>query len=374
MPTMTSNVKSLSKALPESVRRHNRAVLLHLLYPDLALTRADLARASGLTRVAVSDIVADLVAQGLLQERGPSASAGPGKRGQLLAINPSSRSIVTLDLSAPYIFRGAVMNLLGQVTARREIPLGTAHTQEAQLELVGQLCEELMAAAQAPILGVGVASPGIVNAEGVVDDTANFGWTHVDFRRFLSNRAGLEPALISVENDANSEVLAEQQYGSGGSNLLLVHMAQGLGAGLLVGGELVRGRNRAAGEIGQVKVESGGQRRLESCISVPLLAAQMEKEPGRAQAILTQAGRLLGSALSMPVGLLDLSQVAILGQAQVVNQTFISAVEEALNEAVSADFRRRVMVLRSSLGEDAALLGACATVVRTQLYSGEIRE
>ena len=362
---MTSNTGNLSKALPKSVRHHNRAILLRLLYPDVSMTRADLARASGLTRVAISDIVAELLDEHLLVEVGYSKSTGPGKRGRLLRINPDGRSILALDLSTPYVFRGAVLNLTGQVVAREEIPL-TADG-KVPLDLVGELTDSLMQRAAHPIMGIGVSSPGIVSAEGVVDDATNLGWVQTDLRGYLHEKTGLD---VTVNNDANNEVLAEQQFGSGQSDLLLVHLGDGVGAGLLVSGELVTGCNRAAGEIGHVVVDpTGPQCRcgkrgcLESLISVPKLTAAMDRDPDNLASILRRAGELLGRALTMPAGLMDIPRVAVLGDSRVVNRIFLSAMEKTMNDALAADFRRPLVVDRSALGEDAALLGACSTVV-----------
>lgn len=362
---MTSNTGVLSKALPKSVRHHNRAILLRLLYPDVSMTRADLARASGLTRVAISDIVAELLDEHLLMEVGYSKTDGPGKRGRLLRINPDGRSILALDLSAPYVFRGAVLNLTGQVVAREEIPL--IADSKAPLDLVGELTSSLMERASHPIMGIGVSSPGIVGPEGVVDNATNLGWFQTDLRGYLHEKTGLG---VTVNNDANNEVLAERQFGSGQSDLLLVHLGDGLGAGLLVSGELVTGCNRAAGEIGHVVVDPSGPRCrcgkrgcLETLISVPKLTAAMDKDPENLAGILSQAGELLGRALIMPTGLMDIPRVAVLGDSRVVNRIFLSAMEKTMNDALAANFRRPLVVDRSTLGEDAALLGACATVV-----------
>jgi len=95
---MTSNTGNLSKALPKSVRHHNRAILLRLLYPDVSMTRADLARASGLTRVAISDIVAELLGEHLLMEVGYSKSTGRASGDGCCA------SILTGAASWPWIF------------------------------------------------------------------------------------------------------------------------------------------------------------------------------------------------------------------------------------------------------------------------------
>lgn len=334
------------------------------------MTRADLARASGLTRVAVSDIVAELLCENLIMEVGYSHSSGPGKRGRLLRIDPEGRNIIALDLSTPYVFRGTVLNLLGQVIAREEIPLTAS--KEVPLDLVGDLAQSLIRHANRPIMGIGVSSPGIVSSKGVVDDATNLGWVQTDLRGYLAEKTGLE---VSVNNDANNEVLAEQQFGSGESDILLVHLGDGVGVGLLVAGKLVSGCNHAAGEIGHVVVDEDGpvcrcgkRGCLESMISVPKLTALMDQSPDDLTSILSKAGSVLGRVLSMSIGLLDMPRIAVLGDSRVVNRVFLSAMEETINRNVASEFRKPVVVDRSALGDDAALLGACATVVSDRLY------
>ena len=201
----------------------------------------------------------------------------------------------------------------------------------------------------------------------MVDDATNLGLVQTDLRGYLQEKTGLE---VTVNNDANNEVLAERQFGSGQSDLLLVHLGDGVGAGLLVSGELVTGCNRAAGEIGHVVVDpTGPQCRcgkrgcLESLISVPKLTAAMDRDPDNLASILRRAGELLGRVLTMPAGLMDIPRVAVLGDSRVVNRIFLSAMEKTMNDALATDFRRPLVVDRSALGEDAALLGACSTVV-----------
>lgn len=104
---------ALSKAVPTEVRLHNKTMIMRLLYPDHEMTRADVSRATGLTRMVVSDIVSELIDNKLITEVGFSKPNGPGKRGILLKFDADSRCVVALDLSQPYVFRGAVMESTG---------------------------------------------------------------------------------------------------------------------------------------------------------------------------------------------------------------------------------------------------------------------
>src|SRR6187455_1008230 len=88
------------KLRPEDARRSNLALVLQAIYDDSQLSRADLARATGLTKVTVSDLVAELIGSGLVRESGVSGVQRPGKPSTLLAFEPGTRDILAMDLSA----------------------------------------------------------------------------------------------------------------------------------------------------------------------------------------------------------------------------------------------------------------------------------
>src|SRR6478736_8164784 len=87
-----------SKVLPEHARGHNRSLVLQSLYRDGLASRADLARVTGLTRVTVSDLVGELIAEGLVVERGQRDDARPGKPAVLLDMNRGATQVIGVDL------------------------------------------------------------------------------------------------------------------------------------------------------------------------------------------------------------------------------------------------------------------------------------
>src|SRR6187551_1882967 len=127
--THVATVRPGARMLPEHARAHNRALVLQALYRAAGLSRADLAREVGLTRVTISDLVADLIAQRLVIELGVRNDVRPGKPATLLDINRTGFAIVGLDLSYDSVFRGALMDLDGTVLHRE------------QLDVAGVSCE-----------------------------------------------------------------------------------------------------------------------------------------------------------------------------------------------------------------------------------------
>jgi predicted NBD/HSP70 family sugar kinase len=359
-----------TKALPEDARRHNRSLVLQTLYAEGEISRADIARATGLTRVTVSDLVASLIAEGLVVEKGTRLDIRPGKPATLLSIDPSSYHIVGLDLSGHDRFRGAVMDLYGAVVSSRELAL-EGRTADDALDLVLRLARSLLEATDRPVLGIGIGSPGVVDTDGLVVSAPNLGWHNLALRSLVERELGV---AVEVANDANVAVLAEHSFGAAVGDLMLVKIGHGVGAGLLLGGSALYGSNFAAGEIGHVVVGAGGQpcvcgKRgcLETWLSAPRLHAQLAEPGADAQATLTEAGRRLGVALAPVVGALDLAEIVLSGPNELLEGALADATLATLRERTMADFHSDVALRMSALGDDIVVRGAAVLVLSGQL-------
>src|SRR6187402_1579100 len=100
-------LRPTTKVLPEHARGHNRSLVLQTLYRAGQQSRADIARETGLTRVTISDLVAELIVEGLVIETGQREDARPGKPATMLDLNREAFQIVGIDLSGYAVFRGA---------------------------------------------------------------------------------------------------------------------------------------------------------------------------------------------------------------------------------------------------------------------------
>jgi predicted NBD/HSP70 family sugar kinase len=365
----SSSSGRLVKAGPVDVRLQNRALVLGMLFPRENMSRADLSRETGLTRVAVSEVVSSLIEDGLVMESGRQVSTARGKRGTSLRIDSDSKQIVVLDLSQPNVMTGAITNLLGQIVYRQTSTID--FTGPLDIDVVTGFCSRLLKIASVPVLGIGVALPGTVSEEGKVLSSTSFGWANIDVASILHERTGLP---VHVDNDANSAALAEKQYGGIGSDLIFVNITRGLGAGVIVGDKILTGADKAAGEIGHVIFDPDGlpcrcgkRGCLETVVSASVLEGQIKENPERREQILRNAGQMLGRALSMPVGMLNVPYVGIYGSLDVVNKIFVEAVQETLDSYVKAEFRSPVKVRRSELGDDIVIKGETAAVLRSQL-------
>jgi predicted NBD/HSP70 family sugar kinase len=360
-----------AKVLPEHARGHNRSLVLQTLFHQGAMSRADLSRETGLTRVTISDLVAELIADGFVAEMGVREAAGPGKPAILVDLDRAGHRIVGIDLSGSDAFIGAVLTLDGDIVARREVPIVTDG------DIVGavvDLARDLVGDADAPVLGIGVGTPGVVDDRGVILTAPNLKWAGFDLEGALSGALGL-PVLVA--NDANAAVLAEYTFGGSGDDVLLVKVGRGVGSGLLASGQPMRGAHFAAGEIGHVTVGTDGGPVcvcgkvgcLEAWLAVPALTERLAAASGddARTGILRDAGERLGIALAPIVGVLDVSEIVLSGPPELLDGPLADATVETLRARTLAEFHDGVRVRMTEQGQDIVLRGAAVMVLSGQL-------
>ena len=365
-------LRRTTKVLPADARRHNRALVLQSLFTGGPRSRADIARESGLTPVTVSAQIGELLAAGLIEETGARPEARVGKPATLVQLRAESTTTAALDLSDDQQVRAALIDVGGRVLSRSSQPWSGRRGREAQ-DLVLSLARDLCAGAPHPVVGLGVATPGVVDRRGVVLQAPNLGWTGVALADDL--RAALDTP-VHVLNDANAAALGVHSFGGAdGSGSLVLTVGGGVGAGLLLEGRLLVGERSAAGELGHVTVTDDGEPCscgrtgcLETVLAVPRLRRRLAEAGDRERdAVLADAGRLLGAALAPVVATLDLREVVLSGP--------VDLLDGALRDALVATIRRRtfavdahdLVVRLSPLGDDVGLVGAAATVLAAEL-------
>ncbi|BDZ39067.1 hypothetical protein GCM10025863_16810 [Microbacterium suwonense] len=218
------HLRSATKALPEQARAHNRALMLQTLYHGGAMSRADLARETGLTRVTISDLVAESIADGIIHDIGVRHASGPGKPAIVIDIDREGHQIIGIDLSGTSKFEGAVLDLGGRVICRRSVSLPVQPGSQQTYRAASDLARELIAAATRPILGIGVGSPGVVRGDGTILSAPNLSWQDFPLEHLIAGELGL-PAVVS--NDADVALLAEYTFGRARSDVMLVRIGRG---------------------------------------------------------------------------------------------------------------------------------------------------
>lgn len=357
------------KSLPEYARLHNRTLLMRTLYRDGPLSRADLARSSGLTKVSVSDVVADLVSANLVGEVGTRPGSRPGKPATLLAFNEASYQVIGVDLSHSTLFRGTVLDLRGNALLRREIAINDSVGEEACAKLT-QLIMSLQEALTAPLLGVGVGVPGMIDTQGAVVAAPTLGWNGLPLRHELEKQFGCH---VVVGNAANLAAYAERIYGNGADDMILVRVGVAVSAGILLNGTPVLGSHCAAGEIGHVTARTTSDRPcvcgregcLEAWLSTRALRRDLDAavgEDGRAE-VLINAGHALGAILSPIVAALNTSEIVLSGPPLALRGLLSDAVMDSIRERVDIDSHGAIELRQSLLDDDIVIRGATAMVM-----------
>lgn len=269
------------------IRELNRSAVLNLIKEEGPIARVTIARRLGLSGASLTSIAGELERLGLIREVAQAPSGG-GRPLGLLALNADAACVIGIKLADDHL-AGVVSDLSGEALASEVVPLD-GHALEEVEKHIAYLVRSLTASAgNRRLLGVGIGLPGVVDgAAGICVDSPILGWHQVPLAERLTRRVGL-PVLI--DNDVNTLAVAESLYGAGRAvaNFVTVTTGRGVGLGIVIGGQLYRGRLGGAGEFGHLPVEADGRacecgRRgcLEALVAEPALIAE-----GRAAGLLT---------------------------------------------------------------------------------------
>ncbi|MFE4195000.1 ROK family protein [Paenarthrobacter sp. NPDC056912] len=378
------------------VRRRNLSLVLDSIARtgDAKPSRAQLAAGTGLTKAAVSSLVADLVESGLVSEVGLYRDGERGRPGQGLELS-ARRGVVGMEINVDYLAVGLV-DLGGSLRFRSTVESrNRGLAPNVVMERLGNLTAEARAAAAADgiaIMGGGLAVPGLVDEQrNVVLSAPNLHWE----REQLNPRSLLEDAPLGVRlsNEANSAALGELWYGDGQPDFLYVSGEVGVGGGVVIGSELYLGPGGSAGELGHIVVHPegpscscggagcletfAGQEAIFQAARIPegslsertelLLTALAAAEPQATQAV-HDAGRYLGVALASSARLMDIETVVLGGHFAVLNEWLRPALLASL-ERYAPGLLDPTHLTVSHLGHSGTLLGAAGQVIRSVIES-----
>ena len=244
-------VESLRKATHQRTRQINSQLVLRTVFERAPISRAEVARVTGLTRTTVSELVEELMDEGLAREIGRGQSTG-GKAPILLEVPPDARLMIGIDVGDTAV-NGAIVNLRGEVRHATSVPLEGRDGDRA-LEQLEAVLDELLTSAQGPLLGVGIGTPGLIDTStGTVRWAVNLDWRDLPLGSLLQERTGLP---VYVANDSQAAALAEFTFGGHASarSMVVVRVGRGVGAGIVLNGQLHQGDGFGAGEIGHTAV------------------------------------------------------------------------------------------------------------------------
>ncbi|MBN3931421.1 ROK family transcriptional regulator [Streptomyces verrucosisporus] len=395
----------------QEMRRRNLARVLHAVADGGPQSRAAVAARIGLTRTAVSTLVDELLGAGLLVELGPGRSGAVGRPGTALALSDSGPCGIGAEIGVDHLAVCAV-DLRGEIRARTAMDAANRDSDpgpvlERLARLVREVADEARGLGLRPA-GLAVAVPGLV-ARGTttVVQAPNLGWTDLDPAPRLNTGvlgsgpltgSGGDTAVYSVDNEANLGALAELWLGGHtppSGDFVHVSAEIGIGAAIVVDGELLRGTRGFAGELGHVPVRPegrpcacGGSGCLEQYAGeeavlraagldprataarypgpgarIDLLATRAEDGDRAVLGALAEAGSALGIALTGTVNLLDPRTVVLGGALARLAPWLLPSLEQEMGRRLAGP----PPVSASRLGAEGPLLGAAHSVVRAVL-------
>ncbi len=375
---------------PSTGRPAARQILFAALSESGSLSRADLARRTGLAASTVSTVTAELIRDGLVGEldRGDDSDRGArsGRPPTLLALNRSAGLVIGIDFGKQHL-RVAVADRSHDLVAERVRRVAPERRASTDVRWAVRLVHDALDEAGAGIddvVGIGMGLPGPIHgASGEVGDSTILpGWVGVPAAEAMSE--ALEHPVL-VENDANLGALSEWMWGAarGVSEVVYVKAATGIGAGLIVNGQPYTGAGGTAGELGHVVVDPGGpicrcgnRGCLEMVAGAPAVIGALQQTHGDlvvadvlrlarsgdtgCRRALADAGRHIGSALAMLCNLVNPARVVVGGELGAAGDLLLAPMEVELRRGAIRSASQDVELVQGSLGERAEVLGAVA--------------
>jgi predicted NBD/HSP70 family sugar kinase len=366
--------------------------LFQLVREGHATSRAELARATGLARSTVSQRIDELLGHGLLVERGDGPSTG-GRPPSRLVFDAASGVVLCADLGATHC-RLAVSDLACDVLTERSGDMAIDAGPETVLASVQDRFDDLLAEAgrsRADVRGIGIGLPGPVEfaAGRAVSPPIMPGW-------FAGRFTGV-PVL--VDNDVNVMALGEYwaSWRHSIDDLLFVKVATGIGCGIITGGDLHRGADGTAGDLGHIQVPDAGDalcrcgnRGCVEAVASGGAIAQQLREQGieadgsrdvvalvragdpQATALVRQAGRLVGEVLAGAVNFFNPAVIVIGGDVAHAHEQFFAGVREVVYRRSTALATQHLQVARSRLDDRAGVIGCAVTVTERILSAAAV--
>jgi predicted NBD/HSP70 family sugar kinase len=375
----------------ERLRDGNRRAITGLLASEGPMSRADLARGTGLSRTTVSSLVSDLIGTGHVVEtadRGRPHKGGSGRPPHLVALSTPHGVVAGVDIGHEHV-RVAVADRAGTVLSEQLEAVDVDADGAEALDRAAAMVREGLAAAgveRSDLHGVGMCVPAPLDRRSSRIRTGIMpGWRHLSPRAELHRRLDVP---VFADNDANLGALAELGRGAarGAADVVYVKLASGLGAGVVLGGRLHRGTTGIAGEIGHVQVAEDGQvcrcgnrGCLETIVAVPRLLALLQPaydeelgidsvleldaadDPG-VRRVLSDAGLAVGRALADLCNGLN-PEAVVLGGSFGTSTALAAGVRAAIDRYAQPDTAAAVRVVAGELGGRAEVVGAVSLAI-----------
>lgn len=389
------------------MKQLNVSAVLKIIKDNGSLSRADIAKLTGLTPASVTNITKLLIEDGYLIESKIGQSSG-GRPPIILEINPNARYVIGVCIGVGSI-DVVITNLSAKIIIKKSIEINEERYNydlvfEKLIKLINEVIEESKIERKM-ILGVGVALHGIVNAKtGVSIYSPYYGWKDKNIKEKLENELDLQ---VYVDNDVRAMALGESCFGitKDIANFVTLNISNGIGAGIIINNKPYYGVDFSAGEIGHIVVETDGDKcncgnygcleTMSSNNNIIKKAVKFikqgattilnEKDVNKLNindicdaakngdelsiTILKEAARYIGIGITNLINILNPTAIVVVGE-MFENTTYAI---ETLNEIVKNRGLKlsseNVRIIKSLLGRDASVVGAVTLVIQ-EIFNG----
>lgn len=378
--------------------RNGAGDVLALLRDGVPRTRASLGSATGLSRTALSARIDELSRLGLVRENVDVVATG-GRPSTQIQLVPASRLLLAADVGATHA-RVAIADLLGTLLAEDRMPLTPEDSPETVVDWISSASLQLVERVGAPPsslagAGIGLASPIDRESQRPINPPVMPRWNDFDVVGAFRDRLGLP---VIVEKDVNFMVVGER-YRSFPEidNMLFVKMSTGIGAGIVAGGQLQRGEQGTAGDIGHIRVSDapqlpchcGNHGCLEAVAGAPALINELRNQGVavdtgaelvelvreanlEAIRVVRQAGRYLGEVLASTVSMLNPAVVLIGGVLAQAGEHLLAGARETVYARSMPFSTQRLSIVEADRQQDSALIGAALMAADRALSSDAV--
>lgn len=396
------------------VRKFNTAVVLNTIRHHAPLSRAEVAKFTGLNRSTVSQIINALLERKLVQET-ILQSDRIGRPGLLLELNPSGGFAIGIEIGVNFISL-VVTDFLANVLWRQRRKSDARDSVDTILERAYEMTEEGLRRGYAlnlQPLGIGLGVPGLVDLKhGELMFAANLGWSNVPLTKLWSQRFDLP---VFVDNEAKAAAVGEFYFGTarGENNFIFLNAGVGLGAGIMIDGELFRGSHGFASEVGHMIMNPGGElcgcgkhgcwetqvsplaviRHFRETLSqgVPstvLLAADNDMDnivfetianaalqgDNAALIAMNEVGEQLGLGIANLVNIFNPKMVILGGELNYASEILLPVVREVVKKYAMQLETQDLVISASAHGRDACVMGAVALVLDDILHEPDFKK
>jgi len=398
----------MKKPVQSFVRAYNRYTILSAIRISELISRVDIAKSTGLSPASVTGITADLIREGLIEEKRPGTHDG-GRPPILLSIAPDGAYAIGVNLTIEKI-DVAIINFQAKIKAFHSKKLTAGYYKATDfVELIARAVQECMWEAnfsKDKISGIGIGIPGLVDSEsGMIRFLPNYGWEDVNLRDLFQKKINL-PTYI--ENSSNNLAIGEHWFGigKGMDDFVVITLENGVGAGCIINGQLSRGFKGIAGEFGHLSIDAGGplcrcgkkgcleafagnnsiirdaksaaarglwkKENPEAITFDEILIALRNNEPELVR-IFKRAGEILGVGISHLITLLNPEKIIITGKGVQAQDALFNSMFQFINKSVSKKFKDYGTKIVISEWSDKDWVKGAGTMVLKEIYKSPTR-